>query len=105
MTTIAPSHMRSEVNDGPHGLAFTIPTRRHWLLIVPLAMWLALWSLGLVFNLVGMLVARSIMPLLMWFVFGLPFLVVCVWLLVGKEKVVLRGSTLTHRLRMGVWAG
>lgn len=101
MTTVAPAHMRSEVSEGPRALAFSIPTRRHWLLIFPLAMWLAMWSLAILFGLVGLLVGgvsgASLLTFFTWFLFGVPFLVICVWLLFGKERVVLRGSTLTHR--------
>jgi hypothetical protein len=90
------------VNDSPEGLEIVIPAPRIWPVMVFLGLWLAGWMTGEVFAL-RQILSPSPVPakvfLAVWLAFwsfgGTAALSICVWMLVGHERVRLRPDALT----------
>ena len=93
---------RAAVNDSPEGLEVVIPAPRIWPAVVFLGLWLAGWMTGEVFAL-RQILSPSPLPakvfLAVWLAFwtfgGTAALSICVWMLVGHERVRLRPDALT----------
>ena len=93
---------RAAVNDSPEGLEIVIPAPRIWPVVVFLGLWLAGWVTGEVFAL-RQILSPSPLPakvfLAVWLAFwtlgGTAALSICVWMLVGHERVRLRPDALT----------
>jgi hypothetical protein len=93
---------RAAVNDSPEGLEVVIPAPRIWPVVVFLGFWLAGWMTGEVFAL-RQILSPSPLPaklfLAVWLAFwtfgGIAALSICVWMLVGHERVRLRPDALT----------
>jgi len=93
---------RAAVNDSPEGLEIVIPAPRIWPVMVFLGLWLAGWMTGEVFAL-RQILSPSPVPakvfLAVWLAFwsfgGTAALSICVWMLVGHERVRLRPDALT----------
>ncbi len=93
---------RAVVNDSAEGLEFVIPAPRVWPMIVFLGLWLAGWATGEAFAL-RQLLSPAPAPakafLAVWLAFwtfgGTAALSVCLWMLVGHERVRLRPDALT----------
>jgi hypothetical protein len=97
--TLAP---RAVVNDSPEGLEIVIPAPRIWPVVVFLGLWLAGWATGEAFALRQILSPAPVPAkvfLAVWLAFwsfgGTAALSVCVWMLVGHERVRLRPDVLT----------
>jgi hypothetical protein len=93
---------RALVNDSPEGLELVIPAPRIWPAVVFLALWLAGWVTGEVFALRQILSPAPVPAkvfLAVWVAFwtmgGAAALSICVWMLVGHERVRLRPDALT----------
>jgi hypothetical protein len=93
---------RAVVNDSPEGLELVIPAPRIWPAVVFLALWLAGWVTGEVFALRQILSPAPVPAkvfLAVWVAFwtmgGAAALSICVWMLVGHERVRLRPDALT----------
>ena len=93
---------RAAVNDSPEGLEIVIPAPRIWPMIVFLGLWLAGWATGEAFAL-RQILSPTPLPakafLAVWLAFwtlgGTAALSICVWMLVGHERVRLRPDALT----------
>ena len=93
---------RAAVNDSPEGLEIVIPAPRIWPVVVFLGLWLAGWLTGELFAL-RQILSPSPLPakafLAVWLAFwtlgGTAALSICVWMLVGHERVRLRPDALT----------
>jgi hypothetical protein len=93
---------RAVVNDSPEGLEIVIPAPHIWPVVVFLALWLAGWATGEAFALRQILSPAPVQAkvfLAVWIVFwtvgGAAALSICVWMLVGHERVRLRPDALT----------
>jgi hypothetical protein len=93
---------RAVMNDSPEGLEIVIPAPRIWPVVVFLALWLAGWVTGEVFALRQILSPAPVQAkvfLALWLAFwtfgGAAALSICVWMLVGHERVRLRPDALT----------
>ncbi len=93
---------RAVVNDSPEGLEIVIPAPRIWPVVVFLVLWLAGWVTGEVFALRQILSPAPMLAkafLAVWLAFwtfgGSAALSICVWMLVGHERVRLRQDVLT----------
>lgn len=93
---------RAVVNDSPEGLELVIPAPRIWPVVIFLALWLAGWATGEVFALRQILSPAPVQAkvfLAVWVAFwtlgGAAALSICVWMLVGHERVRLRPDALT----------
>ena len=95
------SRQRASFSGGPEGLEITIPAPRNVFALVFLGVWLVGWVLGEL-SAIARIASRqdfaSEMSLLVWVVFwtiGGAF-VACLWLwmLAGKERIILGSSTL-----------
>jgi hypothetical protein len=94
--------LRAVVNDSPEGLEIVLPAPRIWPVVVFLAVWLAGWATGEAFALRQVLSPAPVPArvfLAVWLVFwtfgGMAALSICVWMLVGHERVRLRPDALT----------
>jgi hypothetical protein len=93
---------RAAVNDSPEGLEIVIPAPRIWPVVVFLGLWLAGWVTGELFAL-RQILSPSPLParvfLAVWLTFwtfgGTAALSICVWMIVGHERVRLRPGALT----------
>lgn len=93
---------RAVLNDSPEGLEIVIPAPRIWPVVVFLALWLAGWATGEVFAL-RQILSPAPLPaklfLAVWVAFwtfgGAAALSICVWMLVGHERVRLRPDVFT----------
>jgi hypothetical protein len=93
---------RAVVNDSPEGLEIVIPAPRIWPVVVFLGLWLAGWATGEAFALRQILSpapvpARAFLAvwLAFWTFGGTAALSICLWMLVGHERVRLRPDALT----------
>ena len=93
---------RAVVNDDPAGLEIVIPAPRIWPAVIFLGLWLAGWATGEAFALRQILLASPLPAkvfLAVWLAFwtfgGAAALSICVWMLVGHERVRLRPDALT----------
>jgi len=93
--------MRSTITGGPEGLEIVIPARRHLLVLLFLGVWLVGWLMGEMTVLAQLLSRRPTGPeglLLLWLVFwtlGGGFAAyIWLWMLVGKERILMGTSTL-----------
>ena len=93
---------RAVVNDSPEGLEVVIPAPRIWPVVVFLGLWLAGWATGEAFALRQILLPSPLPAkvfLAVWLAFwtfgGTAALAICVWMLVGHERVRLRPDALT----------
>jgi hypothetical protein len=93
---------RAVANDSPEGLEIVIPAPRIWPAVIFLSLWLAGWATGEVFALRQILSPAPLpakMFLAVWVAFwtfgGTAALSICVWMLVGHERVRLRPQALT----------
>lgn len=92
---------RAVTNDSPEGLEIVIPAPRVWPVVAFLAFWLAGWATGEVFALrqilsPGPAAARVFLAgwLAFWTFGGVSALAICLWMLVGHERVRLRPDAL-----------
>lgn len=92
---------RAVTTDSPEGLEIVIPAPRVWPVVVFLALWLAGWATGEVFALRQILspapvAARVFLAgwLAFWTFGGVSALAICLWMLVGHERVRLRSDSL-----------
>jgi hypothetical protein len=93
---------RAVMNDSPEGLEIIIPAPRIWPAVVFLGLWLAGWATGEAFAL-RQILSPAPLPakvfLSVWLAFwtfgGAAALFICVWMLVGHERVRLRPDALT----------
>lgn len=93
---------RTLVNDSSDGLELVIPAPRIWPVVIFLAIWLAGWATGEWFAL-RQILSPAPLPaklfLAVWVAFwtlgGVAALSICVWMLVGHERVRLRPDALT----------
>jgi hypothetical protein len=93
---------RAVVNDSPEGLEIVIPAPRIWPVVVFLGLWLAGWATGEAFALRQFLSptpvpAKAVLAvwLAFWTFGGTAALSICLWMLVGHERVRLRPDALT----------
>src|SRR5262245_59809215 len=105
MTIVPVPKMRTAVNDGPEGLTFLVPARRQWFAMAFLPLWLVGWLFGEV-TAVRTLAAREgpswflAAWLTLWTVGGGFAVLAWLWMLAGKERIVLRPGTLLHRYEL-----
>jgi hypothetical protein len=102
------------MEDGPDGLCFNIPAPRRRLTLLLLTAWLAGWLLGEGFVVRALLGAGSPdLPLFRWVpespdlfllvwgagwtIGGVLVLVIWLWLLAGRERLILKPGVLVHR--------
>ena len=93
---------RAVVNDSSEGLEIVIPAPRIWPVVFFLGLWLAGWATGEMFAL-RQILSPAPAPvkvfLAVWLAFwtfgGTAALSICVWMLVGHERVRLRPDALT----------
>jgi hypothetical protein len=97
--------MRTTIRDEPEGLTFLIPARRSRYMRVFLPIWLAGWAIGVLAGFLRLalnVVSGSPTPstlvvwLVVWTVGGLVVALLWLWMLAGRERVVLT----TERLRI-----
>jgi hypothetical protein len=93
---------RAVMNDSPEGLEIVIPAPRIWPVVVFLGIWLVGWATGEVFALRQILSPAPVQAkvfLAVWVAFwtfgGTAALSICMWMLVGHERVRLRPDALT----------
>ena len=93
---------RAVVNDSPEGLQIVIPAPRIWPVVVFLGLWLAGWATGEIFALRQVLSPAPVPAkvfLAVWLAFwtfgGTAALSICLWMLIGHERVSLRPDALT----------
>jgi hypothetical protein len=93
--------MRSTITGGPEGLEIVIPARRHLLALLFLGVWLVGWLVGEMTVISQVFSGRAAGPeviLLLWLIFwtsgGALAASVWLWMLVGKERVLVGASTL-----------
>ncbi len=93
--------MRSTITGGPEGLEIVIPARRHLLALLFLGVWLVGWLVGEMTVIAHVFSGRATGPeaiLLLWLIFwtsgGVLAASVWLWMLVGKERVLVGASTL-----------
>ena len=93
---------RAVMNDSPEGLEIVIPAPRIWPVVVFLGVWLVGWATGEVFALRQILSPAPVQAkvfLAVWVAFwtfgGTAALSICMWMLVGHERVRLRPDALT----------
>jgi hypothetical protein len=93
---------RAVVNDSSEGLQIVIPAPRIWPAVVFLGLWLAGWATGEMFALRQVLSPAPVPAkvfLAVWLAFwtfgGTAALSVCLWMLIGHERVSLRPDALT----------
>jgi len=93
--------MRSTITGGPEGLEIVIPARRHLLVLLFLGVWLVGWLMGEMTAITQLFSGRSSGPegfILIWLVFwtlGGGFAAyIWLWMLVGKERILIGTSTL-----------
>jgi hypothetical protein len=93
---------RAAVNDSPEGLEIVIPAPRIWPVLVFLGLWLAGWATGESFALRQVfspapVPAKAFLAvwLTVWTFGGTAALSICLWMLVGHERVRLRPDALT----------
>lgn len=120
MASVRPGVPRYTIQDDFATLRITVPTRRNWVLMLFLGVWLTGWAAGEI--IVGALFVRGILALLrgqtpdigvgagllfmgiwltFWTVGGGFALVTWLWNLAGKEIITLDGNALT--IRKAVW--
>src|SRR5512136_1840615 len=93
------SRMRATIEGLPEGLQVVIPARRNPFVVIFLGIWLAGWLMGLLnaITRLGRDFAQD--PLLLvwltiWAVGGSVAAYVWLWMLVGKERILMGASTL-----------
>ena len=93
---------RAVVNDNSEGLEIVIPAPRIWPVVLFLGLWLAGWATGEAFALRQILSPAPVPAkvfLAVWLAFwtfgGTAALSICLWMLVGHERVRLRPDALT----------
>jgi len=93
--------MRATITGGPEGLEIVIPARRHLLVLLFLGVWLVGWLMGEMTAIAHLFSGRSSGPegfILIWLVFwtlGGGFAAyIWLWMLVGKERILIGTSTL-----------
>ena len=105
MATVPLPTMRTAVSDGPEGLSFVIPSRRQWFAMVFLPFWLVGWCFGEVFAIGALVSGRGpslflLAWLTLWTVGGAFAALAWLWMLSGRERVVLTPSLLVHRYEL-----
>lgn len=95
---------RATIAGGPQGLEIIIPARRHLVVLLFLGVWLVGWLMGEVSAIGQVLSGRSTGSegfLLFWLLFwtaGGGFAgYLWLWMLVGKERILMGPSTLTMK--------
>lgn len=95
---------RATMTDSPDGLEVVMPAPRVWPVIIFLGLWLTGWATGEAFALRQVLSPMPVGGILFlavwlagWTLGGAVALSVCVWMLVGHERVKLRPDVLTIR--------
>lgn len=96
--------LRATITGGPEGLEIIIPARRHLLVLLFLGVWLVGWLMGELTAIAQMFSGRPGGPegfLLIWLVFwtlGGGFAgYVWLWMLAGKERILMGTSTLSMK--------
>jgi hypothetical protein len=106
MAIVAVPGMRTEVSDGPDGLTFVVPAPRVWFAMVFLPLWIAGWCAGEFFALRTLVTAKGpeLMFLIVWLtgwtVGGTFAIFTWIWMLAGKERVVLKTGVIAHRYEL-----
>jgi hypothetical protein len=97
--------LHATIAGGPEGLTIVIPARRHLFVIAFLGLWLVGWFLGEVNAIAQFFSGRLTGPeaalllwLVLWTVCGSFALYVWLWMLIGKERILLGSSTLLANL-------
>jgi hypothetical protein len=100
MTPSAP-RKRATIMGGPEGLEIVIPAQRNPITLVFLGVWLIGWAMGERNVLAEFLADRASSPgplllfwLLVWTIGGALAFTVWLWVLVGKERILMGASTL-----------
>ena len=102
MSVVPIPEMKSRIEDGPEGLCFNIPARRHILAVIILPVWLAGWCLSEVFVVLQIAFGENRQPLLIlwaaaWTVGGAFAAFTLMWNLAGRERVLLEPGAVVHR--------
>ena len=106
MARVEPIPARATVGDTPEGFMISIPTKKHYFAIVFLPVWLVGWAFGEVFAIRTLVLppAGSPGPILFmavwltcWTLGGGFFIYTLLWLLCGREVIVLRTDALVIR--------
>jgi len=97
---VTPAPRRSRVSDRPEGLEIVVPAKRSVFLMLFLLVWLGAWAVG-EFSVLGQLLRGTEGPvpfllfwLLGWTVGGGCALLTFLWMLAGRERIVLRPRVL-----------
>ena len=105
MPTVPVPAMRTAVSDGPDGLTFVVPSRRQWFAMLFLPVWLVGWLFGEVFAVRGLISGKGpslflLVWLTMWTLGGGLALLGWLWMLAGRERLVVKPGVLVHRLEL-----
>jgi hypothetical protein len=94
--------MRTVVTDGPDGLSFLVPARRQWFAMLFLPIWLVGWVFGEVFAIGELISGKGPWGFLLfwlagWTVGGGFAIFVWLWMVAGRERLIVRPGVLAHR--------
>ncbi|HUL00241.1 MAG TPA: hypothetical protein VLX29_05225 [Nitrospirota bacterium] len=103
MAKVQPHKMRSQISDGPAGLTVTIPTKKNYLLLIILAVWLFGWAVaevtvpkeflrGNTSPLQKLFMAAWIIG---WTLGGIIAIFIWLWNVAGKEIIRVTGMGIT----------
>jgi hypothetical protein len=94
-------NIRATITGGPEGLEIVIPARRHFFPLVFLGIWLVGWVMGETAAIRQLFSERSGDPaafllfwLILWTVGGGVAVYLWLWMLVGKERILMGASAL-----------
>lgn len=103
MTVIAPAGRRSRVQEGPEGLEVVVPAKRNVFGMLFLLAWLGAWAFGEVGALNQLAYgAHGVKPFMLfwlagWTIGGGFAAFAWLWMLAGRERILLRPRTLAIR--------
>jgi hypothetical protein len=97
--------MRTVVSDGPDGLTFVVPSRRQWFAILFVPVWLIGWMFGEVLAIKALIGGKGpslfmVTWLTMWTVGGGLAALGWLWMVVGKERLIVKPGLLVHRFEL-----
>ena len=111
MVSVAPGRGRARIDHSGSNLVITIPSKKNYLLLTFLAVWLCAWLFGVVSALTSLDLSFeqagaqvfTLVWLLLWCIGGAFAIAALLWGMAGKEVVTIGRQTLCHDKRLPIY--